>query len=231
MPVKRVQLPHIGDVTLYKRRNSRSLRLSITANGEVRVSMPHWVPYKSGAIFAASKAAWIATMREQRQTTLQNGQPVGKAHHLYFRNTTASRVTSRIHQQEINIGLPRDAQIDSSEVQRVARLACIKALKQEAEALLPPRLQVLAQKGGFEYKNVSIKKLKSRWGSCSSHQEIALNLFLMQLPWHLIDYVLWHELTHTKVMRHGAPFWRELERHVPEARKLSKEIHTHEPHL
>jgi predicted metal-dependent hydrolase len=53
----------------------------------------------------------------------------------------------------------------------------------------------------------------------------------MQLPWHLIDYVLLHELTHTKVMRHGAPFWEELERHAPTAKLLRKEINTHRPLL
>jgi len=53
----------------------------------------------------------------------------------------------------------------------------------------------------------------------------------MQLPWHLIDYVLLHELTHTKVMRHGAPFWKELERHVPRARALRKEIGSYHPIL
>ncbi|HKR81875.1 MAG TPA: SprT family zinc-dependent metalloprotease [Candidatus Saccharimonadales bacterium] len=231
MGVKRIQLPEIGDVTLYKRRNSRSLRLSITSTGEVRVSMPHWVPYKSGAVFAASKAAWIETMRGQHHSLLKNRQAIGKAHHLYFNQTTGQRVTSRVHAQEIHVGLPRGFDETSSEAQRAARAASIKALRTEAEALLPDRLQSLAERGGYTYKSISVKALKSRWGSCSSTKDIALNLYLMQLPWQLIDYVLWHELTHTKIMRHGPPFWAELERHVPHARNLSKEIHTYQPTL
>jgi predicted metal-dependent hydrolase len=231
MGVKKIQLPEIGEVTLYKRHNSRSLRLSITSTGEVRVSMPHWVPYKSGAVFAASKAAWIETMRGQHHTQLKHGQAIGKAHHLFFNQTTGSRVTSRVQGQEIHVGLPRGYEETSAEAQRGARTACIKALRQEAESLLPQRLQGLAEKGGYKYHSVSVKALKSRWGSCSSTQDIALNLYLMQLPWQLIDYVLWHELTHTKIMRHGPPFWTELERHVPHARNLSKEIHTYQPTL
>ena len=232
MGVKHIQLPNIGDVTLYKRRNSRSLRLSITSNGEVRVSMPHWVPYKSGAVFAASKAAWIETMRGQRQAMLlKNGQAIGKAHHLYFNQTTGERVTARVQGQEIRVGLPRGTSEQALEAQGRARVACVKALKQEGEALLPQRLQALAERGGFSFNSVAIKQLKSRWGSCSSTKDIALNLYLMQLPWQLIDYVLWHELTHTRVMRHGAPFWVELEKYVPTARALSKEIHTYQPTL
>ncbi len=231
MGVKHIQLANIGDVTLYKRRNSRSLRLSITSSGEVRVSMPHWVPYKSGAVFAASKAGWIETMRGQHRALLKDGQAIGKAHHLYFNQTTAGRVTSRLHAQEIRIGLPRNVSEQSPEAQARARSACVKALRQEAEALLPTRLQALAERGGYSYRGVAVKQLKSRWGSCSSMGDIALNLYLMQLPWQLIDYVLWHELAHTKVMRHGAPFWRELEQHVAHARELSKEIHTYQPTL
>jgi hypothetical protein len=53
----------------------------------------------------------------------------------------------------------------------------------------------------------------------------------MQLPWHLIDYVLVHELTHTKVMRHGTPFWNELERHIPGAKQFRKEINQYQPIL
>lgn len=233
MGVKHIRIPSIGDVTLYKRHNSRSLRLSIGSNGEVRVSMPHWVPYKSGAVFAASKAAWIESMRSQHQhhNLIESGQAIGKAHHVRFYTTTAARVASRLHDQEIHIGLPRGVTAESTEAQRVAHAACVKALRQEAEKLLPERLKTLALQGGYAYRSVSIKQLKSRWGSCSSTKDIALNSYLMLLPWQLIDYVLWHELVHTRVMRHGPPFWHELEQHVPLARSLSKEIHTYQPTL
>ncbi len=232
MAVKRVQVANVGEVVLYKRRNSRSMRLSVTPTGEVRVSIPYWVPYKSGAIFAASRASWIETMRDNRQNPiLQNGQGIGKAHHIYFHQTTVSRVTTRLHEQAIHVGVPKSMSVEQPVVQHAAKRACIKALRKEAETLLPQRLHALAVQGGFTYKNMRIKQLKSRWGSCSSHQEITLNLFLMQLPWHLIDYVLWHELVHTTIMRHGPPFWKALEAHIPHARALSKEIHTHQPVL
>jgi len=49
--------------------------------------------------------------------------------------------------------------------------------------LLPQRLQAFATQTGFSYRSVSVKQLKSRWGSCNTEKEITLNLFLMQLPW------------------------------------------------
>lgn len=231
MATKQVLLDSIGAVTLYKRRGNRSLRLSVTAQGEVRVSMPHWLPYKAGEQFALSKAGWILANQAKTNTPqLQHGQRVGKAHRLYFESTySAMKVGTRLRPNEIYITHPGAMPADHPNVQLAARSASIRALRKEAEQLLPQRLRMLSQKTGLDYRSVDVKQLKRRWGSCSSAKHITLNVFLMQLPWHLIDYVLAHELAHTKVMRHGAPFWEELEKHVPLAKQLRKEINQYQP--
>jgi len=232
MATRIVEIPEIGSVTLYKRRGNRSLRLSVAADGEIRVSLPSWVPYKAGEQFARSKAEWIVSHRRKPGEGLHHGQPIGKAHRLHFEpSTIATKVTTRLKQNQIEITHPPAYETHHPVVQKAAQAASIRALRKEAETLLPQRLNDLAIRTGFTYRSVGVKQLKSRWGSCSTQQEITLNLFLMQLPWHLIDYVLLHELTHTKVMRHGAPFWKELERHVPRARALRKEIGNHHPIL
>lgn len=231
MATKQVLLDEIGSVTLYKRRGNRSLRLSVTPMGEIRVSMPHWLPYKAGEQFALSKAAWILEHQSATpQTGLQHGQKIGKAHHLYFETRSdTTKVTTRLGAGEVRVAHPPTLSPNHQNVQQHALRASLRALRKEAEQLLPQRLQALAAKTGLIYRNVGVKQLKGRWGSCSSEKDITLNVFLMQLPWNLIDYVLVHELTHTKVMRHGPPFWRELESHVPAARQLRKEINQHRP--
>jgi predicted metal-dependent hydrolase len=234
MATKQVTLQDIGSVTLYKRRGNRSLRLSITPHGEVRVSMPYWLPYKAGEQFARSKAVWIlAHQAKASKPELAHGQHIGKAHRLYFepRADAALKVSTRLKPNEVRISHPPTYGSAHPAVQRAARNASIRALRKEAEQLLPQRLRSLAEQTGLTYRNVGIKHLKSRWGSCSSAKDITLNLFLMQLPWHLIDYVLVHELTHTKVMRHGEPFWNELQSHIPTAKQLRKEINQHQPVL
>ncbi len=233
MATKQVRIPEIGTVTLYKRRGNRSLRLSIDARGQVRVSLPYWLPYKAGEQFAMSKAIWIAANRPKSHSDhLQHGHAIGKAHRLYFeQKALASKVSAHVAGNEIRVSFPANSASYDHEVQDAAHRASIRALKKEAEVLLPQRLRALAAQTGFTYTSVSVKQLKSRWGSCNSHQEITLNLFLMQLPWHLIDYVLMHELTHTKVMRHGTPFWREMERHVPNAKQLRRQMADYQPML
>jgi predicted metal-dependent hydrolase len=229
---KQVTLPDIGAVTLYKRRGNRSLRLSVSADGEVRVSMPYWLPYKAGEEFALRKAGWIATHRATKPSDLQHGQSVGKAHRLYFApSAQAAKISTRLKDNAIEVTHPTSYLPGDAPVQEAARTAAIRALRKEAERLLPMRLRQLAETSGFSYNSVGVKQLKSRWGSCSSNRDITLNLYLMQLPWHLIDYVLLHELTHTKVMQHGTPFWQELERHVPHAKRLRGEIREFHPIL
>lgn len=232
MATKQVSLPELGMVTLYKRRGNRSLRLSLGLKGEVRVSLPYWLPYKAGEQFALSKAAWIREHRVRKTTRLlQQGDAIGKAHRLVLQPDRVSRIITKVINNEVRVHYPLQYSAEDQKVQQAAQRAGIRALRKEAEQLLPQRLRSLATTYDFTYKSVEVKPLKSRWGSCSSNQEITLNLFLMQLPWELIDYVLMHELTHTKVMQHGAPFWEELERHLPRAKQLRKQISDHQPIL
>jgi predicted metal-dependent hydrolase len=233
MSSKKVDLPNIGPVTLYKRRGNHSLRLSINASGEVRISMPYWLPYKAGEQFALSKEEWITEHTQQKsQPLLSPGQSIGKAHHLVFEKSySIEKVSARLTPNTILVTHPMHYDHSHPDVQKAARSAGIRALRKEANNLLPMRLRQLAAQDNFTFTSVSVKQLKSRWGSCSSQKEITLNLFLMQLPWHLIDYVLLHELTHTRVMRHGPPFWQELMRHSPHAKQLRKEIGNYHPVL
>ena len=61
------------------------------------------------------------------------------------------------------------------------------------------------------YKAVKINNSEGRWGSCSASKSINLSYYLVLLPKHLMDYVLLHELCHTREMNHGEHFWKLLD--------------------
>jgi len=232
MAFKQFEVAGIGPVVVYKRRGSRSLRLSVTATGKVRVTIPAWTAYQAGVQFARLKAAWIAAHRPAAPQLLIHNQPIGKSHHLQFiPKTGALKVTTRLQQQAIAISYPSIQMPTDAAVQTAARRAAIRALKRQAEQLLPIRLEELAQKYGFSYRKVTIKQMTSRWGSCDSQRNIALNLYLMQLPWPLIDYVLLHELTHTQVLRHGPPFWQAMDKLSPNITALRRQLRSYQPVL
>jgi predicted metal-dependent hydrolase len=86
------------------------------------------------------------------------------------------------------------------------------------------RLDELSKRNGFLYNRVFVKNQKTRWGSCSARNNINLNVNLATLPDELIDYVIFHELVHTKIKNHGALFWEELSRFVTDPKSLEKKL-------
>ncbi|HSX44711.1 MAG TPA: SprT family zinc-dependent metalloprotease [Candidatus Saccharimonadales bacterium] len=230
MPVKTVDIPGIGLVSLQKKRQSRSLRINISNNGQVRLTMPTWTPYRLGINFLHSKIDWIKENQPPKRF-LRDKMRIGKAHQLVFVEKPSGRASTRINGSDVKVILPRQLTTISVAAQSLAHKAVEKALKQEAEQLLPNRLQQVAKRHGFNYRSVQIKRLSSRWGSCDQSGNITLNCYLMQLPWRLIDYVLLHELTHTKIMAHGSRFWKELDKYIPNLPEIRKEIRGHRPSL
>lgn len=96
--------------------------------------------------------------------------------------------------------------------------------RETAEKRLVNRLDELCRQDGFHYNRVFVKNQKTRWGSCSAKNNINLNVNLVRLPGELIDYVLFHELVHTKIKNHGPLFWQELGRFVKDPKRLDKKL-------
>jgi predicted metal-dependent hydrolase len=86
--------------------------------------------------------------------------------------------------------------------------------RMEARKKIISRLHQLAKQHGFTYNKVSIRNQRTRWGSCSAKGNISLNMKLVALPPELFDYVILHELVHTKIHNHSKRFWKELDKYV-----------------
>lgn len=231
MAQKTVQIDGIGEVLLQRRRGTKHFRLSVRANGSLRVGMPVWAPYPAAIAFVQSQKDWIDQNRTQTTAPLITPDMfIGKTHHMVFAESdSAARTTTRIVGSEVRVMHPPGMLYRDPSVQTAAERAAVRALTIQAKRLLPKRLDDLAKQHGFTYQSVTIKRLRSRWGSCTTHKDITLNCHLMQLPWDLIDYVLLHELTHTRIMRHGEPFWNELARYVPSLPDKRKAMRTYSP--
>jgi predicted metal-dependent hydrolase len=91
----------------------------------------------------------------------------------------------------------------------------------EAERKIIARLRQLARRHGFIYNKVSIRNQRTRWGSCSPKGNISLNIKLVALPQELFDYVLLHELVHTRIHNHSNKFWQELDKYVGDGRAIA----------
>mgnify|MGYP003372182282 FL=1 len=112
---------------------------------------------------------------------------------------------------EVTVFCPEHTDFSDEAVQKLVRGAILRAMKKVAAEFLPPLLSVWAERFGLTCRKVRITAARSRWGSCTSAKTISLSCYLMLVPSHLIDYVILHELAHTREMNHGPRFWELLD--------------------
>lgn len=212
-------------ITIARRKGTRHIRIALKSNGEVRLSVPYGVPEIAARAFLRQKATWIL---EHYNTAhiITDGAHIGKFHQLSIKNGSSSRSNTKITDTEIKITLAQSLPASSEKAQLTIKRACEKALLQQAERLLPQRLQSISLRTGISYNNLRIKKLKSRWGSCDTHNNIILNSYLIQLNWDIIDYVICHELAHTKFHHHQATFWELVENLYPDYKNARRKLKT-----
>lgn len=93
-----------------------------------------------------------------------------------------------------------------------------------AKIRIAARLEALASQYGFSYNKFSVRNQKTCWGSCSHGNNISLNIHLARIPARLMDYVILHELLHTRIKSHGPVFWNALEEILPGAQARAGEL-------
>ncbi|MBW6536523.1 MAG: M48 family metallopeptidase [Mariniphaga sp.] len=224
MPNKVVHFKSIGPVTFFRNRRSKNMKISVKPDKSVLISFPFFISEKEVLSFLARNEAWI---RQQQNKAVAQRK-------IY---TVGETIQTKLHQVELCSGKTEDVETTGKVVKvyspdfnaEKARLFLEDILSQvyryEARKLLPPRLKELAVLNGFSYNKVSIRNNKRNWGSCSSHNNISLNLQMMKLPDELIDYILLHELVHTEVKDHSGRFWKKLDEITGgKARELAKEV-------
>lgn len=219
-----------GKITIRRSARASQVRLRVAPDGTLRASLPLYAPTFLVKRLIKSSRGELRELLNQSQpkTTYTEGMQIGKSHHLLVRRG-AKLDTSRRGQQII-VTLPEGSSLGDSDVIRVVRDGVIAALRVEAKSYLPKRLSFLANKYGFQYEKVRFSHASGRWGSCSSQGTISLNIALMKLPFELIDYVIIHELAHTRHMNHSPEFWQLVSQgdplYVQHRRTLKQEAPT-----
>ena len=222
-------MPGIGDVVLTKKRGQRTIRLRISARGEVHVTAPWLVPQQHALNFVLAKKEWILSQQKQSAVRFYSGMAFGKNMNLNIIEHSA-REHSRITRNILTVQL-KGSYTKTKDQNQIIEKAIIRALRKESENLLLPHLDSMSASSGIDYSSATVKQLTGRWGSCDSRQNIVLSLFLVQLPWKLIEYVMIHELAHTMHLNHSAAFWTEVENHCPDYRDRRKHMKTWQPRI
>lgn len=229
--LKPIQIDDVGAIALCRSRRARRLTLRLKADGAVSLTIPWHFSLPAALAFLDANRNWIIRKRktlEQRKPRLvayDGTKPIStRAHYLRLVPGQSEQIGVSIQNGQIIVKYPACQKITTPEVQTAIAGGLTEAYRIEAKQYLPHRVQELARQFGFQYQRVTIKNLKSCWGSCSRVNNINLNLHLIRLPDELIDYVILHELTHTRIHNHSPQFWQVLENILPKARSYRKQL-------
>lgn len=112
----------------------------------------------------------------------------------------------------------------SLDIQKEINDALVTFYREKAAEKIMPRIRKWSKLTGLEYNEARLMKLEKRWGSCTATNTIILNINTIKLPYSLIDYVIVHELCHTKVKNHSKEFWAELSKHLVDWKALDERM-------
>ncbi len=213
-----VDIPKLGAVTIRQSAKAKRISIRLKPFSGVTLIVPQGESIKEGIRFLHEKQAWIQSNlqkleEKEQKLTIFDEQTEFKTRSFALRISKHAHPKVRLQLKEgiLQVNYPANMPVSAPEVQEVIRYGIEESLRLEAKSFLPGRLAWLAKQHNIRYQNVTIKNLKSRWGSCSSTNNINLNLHLMRLPGELVDYVLLHELCHVHEKNHGPHFWARLD--------------------
>ena len=221
----------IGDSPLI-RVSARARRLSIRVYPDARVEVvvPPRAQPREVELFIATHREWIDSKREAALRNRPEPQPFPPA-------TIELRASSEAWALHLAGGAGRLRLVEGASIagKRVLQARGVAApdklraalrawLMRAAHDRLAPRVAALAATTGVSYGHVSIRRQRSRWGSCSARGTISLNCCLLFQPPEVVDYLIVHELMHVKHMNHSARFWQAVERHCASWRALDREL-------
>ena len=194
-------------------------------DGQVILRIPVWEPKDKALEFLRSKTDWIKknVSREKPEHGFQSyedGEQISLLGKVYTLRLVQSNVFSEPYFSESEIVVYVSEDMPKERIKLlVDRLIGDFTKKSVSEVF-----ERLCEVTGLYPNKVTIKKLKSRWGSCSSGGNISINSDMIYHDAECLEYVVIHELCHLRHMDHSAEFWALVERYCPDRKRIRKKL-------
>jgi len=203
---------------------ARYARLLIRPYGGLEVVIPPRFPRADIPFLVERHAQW-ARQQLARQSELRRSIQLPQSLDLVFDNSSTPVVygdQSLVFNYDLFTGMSPEPIIIEANTRAQQIRGLRDWIRQRARQLFPPLLAQLARTTGLEFEKVTIRSQKTRWGSCSARGHISLNDQLMFLPAKTVEYLMIHELCHTRHLNHSRAYWRLVESHCPDYREHEK---------
>ncbi len=200
-----------------ERSKRRTISLIVNENAELVVRAPMKVSLDYINAIVLEKAKWILKKKEeQKQRYVEPKKYTDETKLLYFGKEIDLVI---IENANFAVKYEDDKFKISSDCLNHAKEYFELWYKKQASSYLKMRLHSIAKEHNFVVNNVRISTADRRWGSCSSKSNINLSYKLIMAPVSVIDYVIIHELAHTREMNHSSNFWAIVASIMPDYKK------------
>ncbi len=116
------------------------------------------------------------------------------------------------------------SRVKQSQMESKNRKLDLKRTDREFKNIIQQIVEKYSRKLDVKVEEIKFRRMKSRWGSCSSNGNVNFNQYLKYLPTNLIEYIVFHELSHLIEMSHNRKFWNIISGEFPEYKELEDEL-------
>lgn len=217
-----IEWPPLYKIKKHKRARHVKLRMSI-ANG-LEITVPYRFNLKEIPFILEEHKKWIIKHFLPAQPKKLDELPTQIYFHavselwpIYYESCKAKlELIQRPSHELVLVGTLLDKKIGKEKL--------LTWIKNKAKLHLIQHLDVISNKTQLPYDQATICDQQTIWGSCTSKKTISLNYKLMFLPKHLVDYVIIHELCHTKYLNHSEKFWSLVSLFDPDWKQHRREL-------
>ena len=185
---------------------------------QLLIILPHHI--KDPTEIIARRKAWIERKWSQIQEAIENSANID-GFMIFGEKYTIEKINDDIekpiidHEQKKIILNPENPKHQEQIIRQLKRL-----LKNRVKKIIDE----YSAKTSFKPERITIRRQKTKWGSCSGSGEISLNLKLVCLPEEIIKYIVHHEATHLKHRKHNKAFWQAVSQQHPDYKQIEKEL-------
>jgi predicted metal-dependent hydrolase len=208
----------------------RTLGISVLPDSSVIVRAPYRASVKTISRIVREKAEWIIKHREDYRkkdirklnSSFTSGETqLFRGKELLLQISESKKQFIRFNENTIELGIEKP-----SDPLLVKRLL-YKGYTLEALRVFPEKLGSLLkiyENQSFKPSGLTIRSMRSRWGSCSKQGKITLSTELIKLPDIFLEYVITHELCHLKHHNHGKEYYKLLAELFPDWKMVRKRL-------
>lgn len=221
---------HTVKYHLKKSYRARHMRLEVRLESGLSVIVPRRYDMLTVKRFLELKSRWILGKLEECEL-LQSRLDKPAFENINYLGRTLKLVRLQGNQEYAQVSFARDRIIISANnTARTGQLLKEWYLR-EAKELITRKIIVFSKQVGVKYNKVTVKTVRTRWGSCSRLGNLSFNWKLITVPEEVVDYVIIHELCHLKRMDHSSAFWRLVHKYSPDYNAHRKWLKAHEPEI